>query len=262
MTLKNSKHELFAQGIVKGLSPADAYIKAGYAPAGARFNAHRLITNDNVSARIKELKGIIAQGVIAAEIRKRSWRVQQLQDWADDMLALRAARKVLYANQLSEGYEFQVDDADEEARALAEGCRVAPRWEPVAPEAPQPPKPPAPGRAEAFHNLFADNHPPGSPQAVGYPKTMVHPGFPNGGATGMLVKDYRGKNAEQEIWKFDAALVARFNETLKQAAIEEGQWTEKRQLSGGLSMSVIKARLNAGRQRVADAKRAAEARKQ
>jgi hypothetical protein len=44
----------------------------------------------------------------------------------------------------------------------------------------------------------------------------------------MLVKDYRGKNAEQEIWKFDAALVENFCNTLKQAAIEEGQWTERR----------------------------------
>jgi hypothetical protein len=44
-----------------------------------------------------------------------------------------------------------------------------------------------------------------------------------GGATGMLVKDYRGKNAEQEIWKFDASPVAQINDVLKQAAIEEGQ---------------------------------------
>ena len=48
------------------------------------------------------------------------------------------------------------------------------------------------------------------------------------GATGMLVKDYPGKNAEQEIWKFDASLVAQVCDVLKQAAIEEGQWTEAR----------------------------------
>jgi hypothetical protein len=47
-------------------------------------------------------------------------------------------------------------------------------------------------------------------------------------ATGLLVRDYRGKNAEREVWKFDAALVAQLNEVLKQAAIEEGQWTDKR----------------------------------
>ena len=49
-----------------------------------------------------------------------------------------------------------------------------------------------------------------------------------GGATGMLVTDYRCKDANQIVWKFDPALVAQINDTLKQAAIEEGQWTEKR----------------------------------
>ena len=38
-----------------------------------------------------------------------------------------------------------------------------------------------------------------------------------GGATGMLVRGSRGKNAEQVIWKFDGALVAQINDTLKQA---------------------------------------------
>jgi len=42
---------------------------------------------------------------------------------------------------------------------------------------------------------------------TGYPRTLYHPGFPIGGATGLLIKDYRGKNAEQEIWTFDQALV-------------------------------------------------------
>ena len=80
-----------------------------------------------------------------------------------------------------------------------------------------------------------------------------------GGAAGMLVKDYRGKNAEQEIWKFDASLVAQINDVLKQAAIEDGQWTEKREAKGALGISVIKERLNAGRKRVADAKAAQDA---
>jgi hypothetical protein len=43
----------------------------------------------------------------------------------------------------------------------------------------------------------------------------------SGGATGMLVRDYRGKNAEREIYRFDASLVAQINDTLRQAAIEE-----------------------------------------
>jgi hypothetical protein len=59
---------------------------------------------------------------------------------------------------------------------------------------------------------------------------MVHPGFPNGAATGLLVKDYRGKEANQEVWKFDSALEARPADDLKQAAIEEGQRCEKREV--------------------------------
>ena len=74
-----------------------------------------------------------------------------------------------------------------------------------------------------------------------------------GGATGMLVKDYRGKNADQEFWRFDAALATQICDVLKQAAIEEGQWAEKRELNGDLDRKVIEL-LNAGRQRVAELK--------
>lgn len=58
------------------------------------------------------------------------------------------------------------------------------------------------------------------------------------GATGMLVQDYRGKDADRMVWKFDGALVAQINDTLKQAAIEEGQWTEKRDTGTGVVVPV------------------------
>jgi hypothetical protein len=48
------------------------------------------------------------------------------------------------------------------------------------------------------------------------------------GATGVMVKSYRGRHAKKEIWKFDSALESAIRKTLKQAAIEEGQWNEKR----------------------------------
>ena len=73
----------------------------------------------------------------------------------------------------------------------------------------------------------------------------------------MLMKGYRGKNAEKEIWKFGAALVAQMNDTLKQAAIEEGQWTEKRDFSGAVPLAEAKARLNVVRDRLAAEKKAA-----
>jgi hypothetical protein len=50
--------------------------------------------------------------------------------------------------------------------------------------------------------------------------------------------------------------VAQICDVLKQAAIEEGQWNEKRQLSSEVGIGEITRRLNAGRQRVADAKAA------
>jgi hypothetical protein len=53
--------------------------------------------------------------------------------------------------------------------------------------------------------------------------------------------------------------VAQINDVLKQAAIEEGQWTENREANGSVGISEIMARLNAGRQRVGDAKAALDA---
>ena len=178
--LTNSKHEHFALEVTKGVSATKAYVSAGYSKAGAKQNASRLITIDEVSARIKELQATISEGVVSLEIRKRSARVQALQVNLDRMRALIEARATEYAE---------------------------------------------------------------------------HPA----GATGMLVKDYRGKNAEQEIWKFDGALVSQINDTLKQAAIEEGQWTEKRENKDTVALSEVVRRLNAGRDRATAAKRAREA---
>jgi hypothetical protein len=77
-----------------------------------------------------------------------------------------------------------------------------------------------------------------------------------GGSSGLLVKDYRG---EKVILKFDVALVSQLHATLKQVAIEEGQWTEKRDLKL-VDVAGSKARINRGRQRVVDDKAAALAR--
>ena len=139
----------------------------------------RLITKDQISARIEELKRTICDGVVQLAIRERSARVQILQDNLDRLRNVIAARAFEYADHL-------------------------------------------------------------------------------GGATGMLVKDYRGKNAEREIYRFDAALVAQMNDTLKQAAIEEGQWTEKRE-TAGTNINVLMDLINEGRSRVADEQEAREA---
>lgn len=53
-----------------------------------------------------------------------------------------------------------------------------------------------------------------------------------GGQSGLLVRDYKGGQIMTEIYKFDAAMAKEYREAMKQAAIELGEWTEKRELSG------------------------------
>lgn len=60
--LKNARHELFAQALAKGRTPEDAYRDAGFKPA--RQNAHRLMTNDDVSTRVAEIKDKAAARVV------------------------------------------------------------------------------------------------------------------------------------------------------------------------------------------------------
>jgi phage terminase small subunit len=52
--LKNTRHEAFAQALATGKSATEAYDAAGFKPH--RQNASRLITNDDVCARVKELQ--------------------------------------------------------------------------------------------------------------------------------------------------------------------------------------------------------------
>jgi phage terminase small subunit len=176
--LDNTKHEHFAQSVATGTSATGAYTSVGYSEAGAASSASRLLTDPNVSARIEELKTSIVEGVVVVDIRKRSARVQVLENNLNWMLGLIEARALEYS-----------DDP--------------------------------------------------------------------GGATGMLVKDYGGKNAEQEIWKLDEALVSQINATMKQAAIEEGQWNAKREIEGPVGIELARIELRREARRISDAKKEA-----
>ena len=229
MVLSNSKHELFAQFVSSGLTAVESYVKAGYAPAGAWTNASRLIANDRISARIKELQTAVAERVVDLAVRKRNWRVAMLQNIVDRSLATIQARSVMYANQMGESQRKLAQDLRAEKAAIGLGFfEVDDIGNPVA----------EPGKT--------------------YPKRMYHPGYPNGAAHGLLVKDYRGKDAKQEIWKFDGGSISKIIDALKQAAIEEGQWNEKRDFSATVGLALTTAKLHAGRERVAAAKRAAD----
>lgn len=62
-------------------------------------------------------------------------------------------------------------------------------------------------------------------------KEMADSGEIAGGETGLLVRDYKGKG-NKPVYKADVGLLRELREHEKQAAIETGEWTEKRELSG------------------------------
>ena len=55
---------------------------------------------------------------------------------------------------------------------------------------------------------------------------------PGGEATGLLVRDYKGKDATAEVYKVDTALLAELRNHERQAAQELGQWDTKSEAAG------------------------------
>lgn len=147
--LKKAKHEQFAQSLLRGLTPTDAYISVGYSRAGAAQGAARLLTNVEVSARLSELRGVIAAQTIAQEIGNRNARLKALQH----------------------------------------------RW-------------------ELMQRVIQERGE--DPSFAEVP----------GGKTGLLCRDYKGKDANQEIYRVDTGLLAELRLHEKQAAQELGQWSE------------------------------------
>jgi phage terminase small subunit len=59
--LKNPKHERFCQEYAVDHKGGPAYVRAGYSKNGADQSAERLLRNAEVSARVKELDGAVAE---------------------------------------------------------------------------------------------------------------------------------------------------------------------------------------------------------
>src|SRR5262245_1003515 len=72
--LPNNKHELFAQGLAKGLSADAAYEQASYKPN--RGNAARLKANESISRRVKELQEAAAEKVVLT----KQWVLDRLKE--------------------------------------------------------------------------------------------------------------------------------------------------------------------------------------
>jgi hypothetical protein len=84
----------------------------------APIGVPRLIRNDQISARIKELQTAVAEHVVDLAVRKRSWRLGVLQNLIDRTLATIEARSVMYANQMGESQRKQVRDRTAEKAAI------------------------------------------------------------------------------------------------------------------------------------------------
>ena len=92
--LRNTKHERFAQLFAKTGNASQAYVKAGYSENRPDASAARLLANASVRARVEELKGKIADGVVSQEIGHRSARMAAYQDRWCKMKAVIAARAI------------------------------------------------------------------------------------------------------------------------------------------------------------------------
>ena len=93
--LPNPKHERFAQGLAKGLTQADAYAEAGYAPS--EQNACRLTSSDKVQARVTELqeRAAIRTEITVASITERLLAIAMKGEAGTDAPLLSVARASL-----------------------------------------------------------------------------------------------------------------------------------------------------------------------
>jgi len=69
--LKNTKYEIFAQAVAKGMSQKDAAIKAGYSPKTAIQRGSQLFTMLNIQCRINELLEKAADNTIMSVIERK-----------------------------------------------------------------------------------------------------------------------------------------------------------------------------------------------
>lgn len=90
--MPNTRHERFAQALVKGLSATEASTEAGY--TGDRGAASRLSANANIRARVAELQRIAAnQAVFTVEtITANLSRIAEKAERVGDSAGLSVAR--------------------------------------------------------------------------------------------------------------------------------------------------------------------------
>lgn len=84
--LNNPRHERFAQGLAAGKSADEAYQEAGFKPD--RGHASRLAAKGNIQARVAELLGRAAAGVVI----DRQWVLERLVENANRALQVQSVK--------------------------------------------------------------------------------------------------------------------------------------------------------------------------
>ena len=78
--LPNSKHEQFAQLLVTGKTPPEAYVAAGYASKTAYTCGPRLLKTASVQARVRELQQTVATAAVTRAVLDRAFVLRELMD--------------------------------------------------------------------------------------------------------------------------------------------------------------------------------------
>lgn len=105
-TLKNAKHEVFAQNFVKGMGVHEAYISAGY--SGSHQSANAVRSNPNVERRIKELldrRAMIEEKATEKAIQKTSLS----KEWVLEHLILNVQRAMQIIPPTKDGGMFRYE---------------------------------------------------------------------------------------------------------------------------------------------------------
>ncbi len=116
--LKNSRQEAFVQEYLKNTSGTQAAIKAGYSPKSANVQASRLLTYDNIKARLKYLSKRVAE----QSIRDAASVLEDLQ-----IVKARCLQEVMHVDKDGKFGKFRFD-ANSALRALELEGRYYGMW--------------------------------------------------------------------------------------------------------------------------------------
>src|SRR5450432_759701 len=119
--LRNTKHELFAERVAAGQTPAQAYVAAGYEGKTAYTCGPRLLRRTEVRARVNELQKTVAQTAVTRaaisrefvlrELMDNALQAKQNQQWSASNRALELLGKELglFADRSGHGFDWDGD---------------------------------------------------------------------------------------------------------------------------------------------------------